>query len=189
MKLTNKQIFIIKSTLGIMFAYQAGGHIGYDINSIDSTFPSFINSFFVMICVLIIQWVLFSKHLPKKWLSSGVWGVVFSAFLVGILLPISLVQLPDPRYYSFDLVRHLLMGLVVAIPQGILLKENGGSWVLFNVIGWGMHYIFTDLLIHLTIGIMSFSVFMLINASSGFWLGVILSLSLYKLVGIKYETQ
>ncbi len=192
MKLTNKQTFIVKITLGIMFAINAGGTIGYSIASVSIApfiFPYFIHSFCYLTCVLIIQWILLSSYFPKQWFLSGLVGCLISAILVQTLTPLSPFNPPNIRFYLVDAFLYLLMGLVAVIPQWILLGKQGYLWALLNAVGWALNHIYTSLLIYPIFSVVPFYVVIFITVTNGLLLGLLLSLFLYKVVNGEHEHE
>ena len=189
MRLTDKQILIIKTTLAIMFAVNAGENIGYvaaTLSVVPFIFPFFVRSFFYLVCVLIVQWILFSDRLPKWWFINGFIGCLISAFLIEILLPLSSFSPPSIQYYIVDMLRYLLVGLIAVVPQSIFLGKQGYLWLLLNALGWAFNQIYISLLIYPIFSTVPFYIVILITATNGLPLGFMLSLYLHKVLKGQY---
>lgn len=192
MKLTKKQVFIIKTTIIIMFAVSAGKHANSILTAVDvGPFISpFLYFFFLLICVLIAQWILWSDHLPKWWMLSGFVGCLVSSALVGYLISsaivgklshLSTLNLAD-RFNIEGVFEYFFAGIIAAIPQGFLLKQKGYLWVLLNGIGWALNNAY--------VAILGYSVFfgfpaytnISMAATNGLLLGILLSPYLYSIL-------
>ena len=190
MKLSEKQIFVIKATLGIMFAVNTGNNISYviaNLSIVPFIFPFFIRSFSYLVCVLIIQWILFSGHLPKRWFVYGIIGSLVSAFVIEQLVPLSPYNPPSFQYYVIDALRYFVMGLIAVIPQGYLLRKYSYVWILLNGLGWGLNQVYQSLLIYPAFSIVPFYMVILITITNGLPLGLVLSWYLYKIVNGEFK--
>jgi len=187
MKSNNHQISIIKITLGIVFAMNAGERIGYSIASV--SIPFFMHSFFPLVCVLAIQWILFSRFLPKQWFVNGLIGCLISACFIQIMRqitrPSSPFNPPDLKFYLLDAFMYFLMGLVAVLPQSIFLGKQGVWWILLNAVGWSLNHIFASLWSYPFFNVPS--LVLPIAIANGLPLGLLLSLYLYKVANGEYK--
>lgn len=192
MKLTKNQVFIIKTTIIIMFAVSAGKHANSILTAVEiGPFISpFLYFFFLLICVLIAQWILWSDCLPKWWMLSGFVGCLVSSALVGYLISsamvgklshLSTLNLAD-RFNIEGVLEYFFAGIITAIPQGFLLKRKGYLWVLLNGIGWALNNAYVAILVYSVFSGFPAYVNILMAATNGLFLGILLSPYLYSIL-------
>jgi len=177
MKLTPKQVFLLKATLGIIIANNAGGYLSYRIPFSGRWDGAFNGAFFSLIGIVIIQWILLSDYLPKGWLVTGLIGCIISASAMGTINYHVSEQIFRLIIQEYNIACGLLMGILASIPQWFVLKhQRGYVWVLANGIGWMLSSAFDNLNFYLQVTDFAR---LLIREISFMPLGILLSLYLY----------
>ncbi|RPJ24304.1 MAG: hypothetical protein EHM33_18250 [Chloroflexi bacterium] len=136
-RLTVKQLFLLKMTLGVVIANAAGRTLADGISFSGRWDGAFIYSFLPLTCIVVMQWILLSDYLPKWWMITGLIGCVISASVMGTIN----FYVPDQIFRliirELNIFNNTLMGILVALPQWFVLKHKRGyMWVLANGIGW-----------------------------------------------------
>ncbi len=154
-KPTTKSIFLLKITLSVIIAKTTGELLA--LRAYPSVYPTengrwvpaIISTFFVLSCIVILQWILLSDYLPKWWAITGFIGCVIAAFTIGAIhffVPVETYRLYAQELNIFN---YFLMGTLVALPQWFLLKRKRGYlWVLANGTGWLSSIIFGGMIFY-----------------------------------------
>jgi hypothetical protein len=177
---TTKQIFLLKVTLGIIIGNAAGRTLADSIHFSGRWDGAFIHSFFPLICIVIMQWILLSDYLPKRWIISGLIGCIISAAVMGTINFYVSEQIFRLIIQELSIFDALLMGILVAFPQQFILKNKRGyMWVLANGIGWSLSGALNNLNFYLQV---KDFIRTLIWEASFIPLGLLLSLYLYSYI-------
>jgi hypothetical protein len=179
-KPTTKQMFLLKMTLGIIIAIYAGRTLA-DRASFSGRWDGvFFDSFFPLTCIVIMQWILLSDYLPKRWIIAGLAGCIISASVIGTINFYVSEQIFRLIIRELNMFDALLKGMLVSIPQWFVLKHKKGyMWVLANAIGWLLSAAFNNLNYYLRV---KDFVRVLIWETSFIPLGILLGLYLYSYV-------
>src|SRR5688500_7452516 len=82
-------MFVLKMILGTILASAAGAFLAseaeYSDLALRSWVPGFIYTFFPLVCLVLIQWLLLSDYLPKWWLTLGILGSLIAGATIGII--------------------------------------------------------------------------------------------------------
>ncbi len=147
-KQTIKQTFLLKMTIGMLFAIHAGGVIAsiaeypyLNLGRLSHFTPGFIYTFFPLACIVAMQWLLLSDHLPKWWIALGFSGCVIAATVVGIFY----LFVTNDIYNSYELelqtFKGAIAGIFLALPQLIILRDKKVYlWTLANGIGLAIYF-------------------------------------------------
>ena len=174
---TTKQIFLLKMTLGIMIANDAGTYFSSRIPFSGRWDGAFWGSFFPLLYIIIIQWILLSIYLPKRWIAAGLIGSLISASVMGTINYYVSEQIFRLIIQEYNVITSLLVGILVSFPQWFILQDRRGHiWVLANGIGWMLAAACTNLNFYIRV---SDFVRGLIWEASFIPLGILLSLYLY----------
>jgi hypothetical protein len=167
-------------TLGIIIGNDAGNCLASRIPISGRWDGAFIASFLPLMYIVIIQWILFSDYLPKRWVITGFTGCIIAAAVMGTINYCVSEQVFRLIIQEYSIVTSLLMGILVSLPQWTLLKHKGGyEWVLANGIGWLLSAICRNLNFYIRVDDF---VRALIWEASFIPLGILLGLCLYSYV-------
>jgi hypothetical protein len=142
MKLASKQTFVFKIILGVILAHNAGNLLSLHMDpvsmpTIGGWKSAFTYTIFPLVCIVIVQWILLSDHLPKWWVVAGFIGCTFASFAMGATHFIIPAEIYLSHGIALSYINNFLIGILVALPQWFLLgNRRGYLWVLANGIGW-----------------------------------------------------
>jgi hypothetical protein len=163
-----------------MIANDAGSFLSNRVPSSGRWDGAFVGSFFPLVSIVIMVWILFSGYLHKEWIPAGLIGCVISASIMGVIN----YQISDQIFriiiQELNIVNRLLMGLLVSIPQWCILKHKERYvWVFANSIGWALSGALLNLNFYLQVNSV---VRTLIREISFVPLGLLISLYLYSYI-------
>ena len=184
-KLSEKQVFVLKATLGTILALNAGDYLALRTDiGFYRTFSGDLNYWlFPLLCLVAIQWILASEYLPKGWVFTGIVGCI----IVIPVMAITYYYVPAWVYKSYYLQMLLLnefaKGFFATIPQSLLMRNrNGLLWVLANSVGWILSALYSNIHIHLLQPIASSPILQtFVYHTYDFPLGIMIGLSLYNI--------
>ena len=140
MKLTARRTFLLKMVLGMILALHAGetmAHIVIDPYWESGLwgyfFPEFFYTFFPFICIVIMQWLLFSEHLPNHWVVLGLVGSLIAAIVIGFIF----LELTQETYTAeIRILNAAISGFLLALPQWLVIKDKRWYlWIVANSVG------------------------------------------------------
>ena len=173
-KLSEKQVFVLKATLGTILALNAGDYLALRTDiGFYRTFSGDLNYWlFPLLCLVAIQWILASEYLPKGWVFTGIVGCI-------IVIPVMAIT----YYLQMLLLNEFAKGFFATIPQSFLMRNrNGLLWVLANSVGWILSALYSNIHIHLLQAIASIPILQtFIYHTYDFPLGIMIGLSLYNI--------
>ena len=146
MKQTTKQEFIFKTAFAMIFAIETGAsvfsNVGQPGQLLRPWISGFLYTFFHFSCIVIMQWLLLSDHLPKGWIKLGFVGCTIAAIISGFIYEV----IPFEAYFSYDfeikILNAFVSGTLLALPQILFLKSKKGYlWILANGVGWAIKLI------------------------------------------------
>ncbi|MFT3890312.1 MAG: hypothetical protein QM730_01650 [Anaerolineales bacterium] len=144
MKSTAKQAFLLKIFFGMILAFHAGetmAHIVVDpyweSGLWGHFFPEFFYTLFPFICIVIMQWLLFSEYLPSHWIVLGLLGSLIAAIVIGFIF----LELTQETYTAeIRILNGAISGFLLALPQWFIIKNKKGYlWIVANSIGLLMY--------------------------------------------------
>jgi hypothetical protein len=125
-KPTTKQILSIKVTLGLIIGNDAGLALAHSIHFSGRWDSAFIYSFFPLICIVIMQWILLSDYLPKQWVITGLIGCIIAASAMGTINFYVSEQIFRLIIQELNIFNSLWKGILVSLPQSFTLKNKRG---------------------------------------------------------------
>lgn len=178
-KLTAKQLFLLKMTLGVVIANAAGRTLADRISSSGRWDGAFISSFFPLVCILVMQWILLSDYLPTWWMITGLIGCILSASVMGTINFYISEQIFRIIIRELNIFNNTFRGILVALPQWFVLQHKRGyMWVLANGVGWLLSAAYRNLIFYQQHDFGR----ILISETSFIPVGLLLSLYLYSYV-------
>ncbi|HCK67557.1 MAG TPA: hypothetical protein DIW23_07415 [Anaerolineae bacterium] len=185
----NKQIFLLKITLGTIFAMEMGAELfAISGNPYQLQRPwasGFLFTFFHFLCIVIMQWLLLSDYLPKRWITLGFVGCIIASIVSGIIYQVFSFEAWFSYNFEIKIFARIISGALFALPQLFVLQgRKGYLWILANSIAWTIQYIGWELIMSYT---SYYDLFLFIrilvvespNVALGLFLGIYLYIYVY----------